>query len=352
MIQLTLGQARGPIASVAGVSGMPVTSALVTAYVNAAVAELMNEGEWPNVVDRWHLTVPDGNVVLPGFLDQLMQINIAGVPQTIASPWWQFVAYGPGTREDQPSQDWGVTWCDERMISDRGEYPVQVALPETGGPWNFRVYTAVDETIVTNGTAATPSCTIQGTGSDGRIIRTQVGMTNGTSWINGEQVELNYAVSYVQTVNQFATISAFTKPVTNGYVKITAWDGTVETVLADYEPGDTTPSYHHYFSQWLNDLVAPTTSCLRVIRARCRKRYVPACEDTDILLVSNVGALQEMVIAQWKRKSDNLESYAAHKQTAVALMTAEANSYRGKSRIPGITFQRGFGVTAGIPKIR
>jgi hypothetical protein len=167
-------------------------------------------------------------------------------------------------------------------------------------------------------------------------------------------VELDSTVDYVQTVNAFSSISVFTKPATNGYVKLTAWDGVTETLLASYAPTDTTPSYHHYFSQWLHDLatVPGSDTLLRVIRARCRKRFVPVVEDTDKMLIGNVPALQEMIIGQFKRKADNLESYMAHKQTAIALMRAEAESYRGKSRVPGLTFQRGYGIGADIPALR
>jgi hypothetical protein len=349
MISATYGDIKAEIADVCGVSAMVVSDARLILRTNAAVRELMNEGEFPGVVDRYHLTVPDGHIVLPSFLDRLMQINIAGCPQTIASPWWQFVAYGPGTREDQLTPEFGRNWIDERMISDRGEYPVQVALPETGGPWRFRIYTAVDENIVTNGSSGPPTCTIQGIDQNGEIARTQISISQ---WFTGERVAMNWAVPYVQTLQEYSAITAFTKPATNGPIKITAWDGTTETTLATYLFSDTTPSYHHYFSQWLNDLMAAKTDPQRVIRARCRKRFVPVTEDTDVMIISNANAIGEMVIAQWKRKSDNLQSYMAHKQTAIDIMKKEALAYRGKARLPGISFQRGFSIGSDLPALR
>jgi hypothetical protein len=278
-----------------------------------------------------------------------MQINIKGVPQTISSPWYQFCAYGPGTPSDSPQAEFNRFWCDERMITDWGEFPVQTTLPETGGPWNFRVYTAVDETVITNGTAVVPACTIQGTDGSGQIVR----LTNGSGvWSNGESVALDSSVAYVQTTTQFSSISAFTKPATNGPVKLTAWDGVTETVLANYLFSDTTPSYHHYFSHWLQTLTRLSDGVHKIVRARCRKRFVPIAEDTDVLIISNLPAIKEMVIAAWKRESDNLESYAGHKQTAISLMNKEAEAYRGKSRIPGLTFQRGFALGSNLASLR
>lgn len=90
----------------------------------------------------------------------------------------------------------------------------------------------------------------------------------------------------------------------------------------------------------------------RIVRARCRKRFVPVAEDTDVLMISNLNALKEMVIAQWKRDSDNIQSYMAHAQTAVQIMKDEALAYRGQSRIPGIQFQRGFALGSNIPALR
>ncbi len=347
MIQQTYGDVKPAIAAVCGASGMSVTDTRLLDRTNLAIQELMNEGDFPNVVDRWHIVAADGNIVLPTFLDRLMQINIRGVPQTIASPWWQFVAYGPGTREDQCGL--GKWWVDEAMISDRGEFPTKVALPETGGPWNLRVYTPVDENIITDGTSAPPVCTIQGLDGNGQIIRTQPDMV---TWVNGEQVALDHSVPYVQTMEQFSAISVFTKPVTNGNIRLTAWDGVTETELSNYLFSDTTPSYHHYFSQWLADLTVASDSPLRVVRARCRKRFVPVVENTDVLIVGNVNALKEMVVAQFKREADNLESYAVHKATAVDIMKKEAMGYRGKSRVPGLTFQRGYAMGSNMPALR
>ena len=341
MIQLTLAEAIPEISRVCGDAGLAVTDAAVVSRINSAVKELMNEGEFPNVVDRWRIVSADGEIVLPTYLDRLFQINVRGIPQTINSPWAQFVAYGPGTTEDQCGYNrW---WTDTATILDRGEWPTKVQLPIADGPWKLRIYTAVDEDV----DSVPPECTIQGTNEDDEFIRTLDG-----TWYNGERLEMDNGVAYTETTAEFKTITAFTKPVTNGYIRMTAWNGTTEVELSNYAPTDTTPSYHHYFSQWLNDLDADSDSPLRVVQARCRKRYVPASEDTDVLIISNLPALSEMVIAQYKRIADDMASYAAHKQTAVDLMRKEALSYRGKSRVPGLTFQRGYPIGSNLPALR
>lgn len=344
MIQRTYGDCKAEIAEICGVSGMSVTDARLLIRANTAQEELSMAGEWPNIVDRWHFIATNGCIVLPTFMDRLLQINIAGCPQTIPSPWYQFSAYGPGTPDDSPLPQFGKCWADQRMIEEIGEFPVQVDLPETGGPWYLQVITNVDET---NG-GPIPVCTIQGIDINGNVIRTQV---NG-QWINGEQVNLDWAPPYVQTVNQFSVITAFTKPATNGNIVLQSFDGTTTTKLSNYLFSDTTPSYHHYFSRWLKQVMQQQSLQNRIVRARCRKRYVAIVEDTDVMMISNVNALAEMVIAQWKRRADNLQSYGAHRQTAIELMKEEANSYRGKTRLPGLTFQRGFGLGSNLAPLR
>ena len=74
-------------------------------------------------------------------------------------------------------------------------------------------------------------------------------------------------------------------------------------------------------------------------------------EDNDTLIIGNVLALQEMMLAQWNRRVPDLDLYVAHKQTAVDLMRKEAAAYLGKSRTPSLTFSRGYPLGA-MPFVR
>jgi hypothetical protein len=60
-----------------------------------------------------------------------------------------------------------------------------------------------------------------------------------------------------------------------------------------------------------------------------------------VLLIGNINALSEMMIAQSKRKAGSLDEYVAHKTTAVDLMKKEALAHNGKSQFPAMTFARG-----------
>ncbi len=131
-------------------------------------------------------------------------------------------------------------------------------------------------------------------------------------------------------------------------MRLTAWNGVNEIELSNYAPFETCPSYHHYFSTWLR-LMQTLNPCCRTIIARCRRRFVPVAQDVDKLTISNLPALRQMVRAIWKRDAGNLDEYIALKTTAVDLLNKEAMSYRGKARIPGFVFGRGFAIGALRP---
>lgn len=341
---------------------MPVTDDRVRVRINLATQELMNEGAFAGVVDRWKIRAVNGKIVLPPQLDMLLEFTVDGVPQTIMSPWAEFVNYGPAMAEDILPRRNGAsifrTWFSMQSgnIYDRGEQPVYTEIPVSDGscscsdvpvgPWTIRQYASVDET-------ADIYSTVQGLDEDGLIVRTQVPTSDGSGmeWINGERIPISNGSSFFESTEHFSKITAYTKPETNSYVRITAWNGTDEVELSNYAPWETTPSYHHYFSPALEALNNQGGDpCLKVVLARCRKRFVEVVEDTDVLIISNVLALKEMVIAQWKREASALDEYAAHKQTAVDIMKKESLAYTGKVRIPALTFQRGgsVGTTAYV----
>lgn len=361
MIQATYGDLKPALAEICGTTGMRVTDARVLELTNRAVQELMNEGAFPGVVDRWKIRAVSGKIVLPPELDMLLEFTIDGFPQTIMSPWAEFVNYGPAMAEDllprfgtQPRVFW---WgLQTGNLYDRGELPVYTPIPVSDGscgdadipvgPWNIRIYASVDET-------AGIYATVQGLDDLGLVVRTQVTDGSGvTSWINGEQIQISNGSSFFESTKTFSKITAVTKPETNGYVRMTAWNGTVEVELSNYAPWETTPSYHHYYSPKLAQLNrVGGTECLRVVLARCRRRFVPVEEDTDVLIISNILALRSMIIAQWKRDANKWDDYQAQKTIAVEIMKKESLAYTGKVRMPALTFQRGAALGT-MPAIR
>lgn len=359
MIRQTLGDVKAEVARVCGTTGMSVTDPRVLVRINEAQQELMNEGNFPGVVDRWHLIATNGRIVLPPHLDMLLEFTESGTPSTIRSPWAEFVAYGPGPAQDLVRG--GRTWygCDGGSLFDRGEVCTKIPLPQiTGGsgcvcdedtkpgPWKLRFY--ADPTTADNVLA-----TVQGLDAAGLVIRTEVPLSNGsgTEWINGEQMQISSGSGYTETTKEFSDVTAVTMQATNGYKRLVAWNGIEELELSNYEPWETTPSYHAYFSPYLESAKDSTNPCCKIVLARARRRFVPVVEDTDVLIISNVLALKAMIIAQWNRDAFNDNEYAAQKLTAIDLMRKESTAYRGKVRSPALTMGRGFSI-GSLPGVR
>lgn len=344
MIQRTYGQVKATIAKACGAAGMQTTDARVLDYTNLAIDELSNEGDFPGVVDRWLFNTHKGLVALPYWCDRLMQITTDGVPKQINSPWYEFVQYGPGQQYDADAQGNPRMWVD--VVMDRGDVATMTPVPLADGPWTLRVYANIDEEV----DGAFPVVNIQGLNADGEVVNT---LSNGTSagegCYVGENLTLVAPPGYVETTSTFSSVTAFIKPRTCGYVRLVAWNGVDEVELASYAPQQTTCSFRQYFVPYVVPDPNDPAPADRVILARCRRRFVPVEQDNDVLIISNVAALREMVIALWKRDSDSWDEYAAHKAVAVDLLRKEATSYLGKARVPSISFQRGFALGSGFP---
>ncbi len=342
MIQRTLGSVRPELSRTAGTTGMSVTDARFIARLNMVQEELMNEQDWPGVVDQWLFKVDQdsGMIAAPYMFDRVMQITVDDIPKIVVSPYFEFYAYGSGITDDYTAYGrQRRCWVD--VAIPKLESPTVKPIPSSdvaAGPWVLRLYCAVDENVL----GVPPTINIQGLDNDGLIIRS---LSDGTAgdYINGINVDLDFSQPYVETTQEFSKITAVIKPSTNGYIKITAWNGVTEYELSNYAFNETVCSYRHYFVGAVSNRGRSGVRD-KVVLARCRRRFVPVAEDNDVLMISNLPALQCGIIAAWKRESGDYEAYQIQKATAVDLLKKEAMAYHGKSRIPSITFQRGYPV--------
>lgn len=340
MVKRSYGQCKSQLAKVCGETGMSVTDPRVLERTNAAIQELIQEGAWPGVVDRWHLifNAATGIVVLPWFLDRLIGVTVNGCPLEIRSPWYEFTAYGPGPQWN-PGESGGSGSVDNNfpngwidVVVDRGEVVTKIPVPAADGPWKIRVYASVDEDT----DEIAPTINLQG------FLNKQAVRTLGDDgWYDGENVAIDFGVPYIESVAEFDSLSGIVKPLTHGTVTIKAWNGTTEVELSDFAYDEINPSYRCYFipALWQADSDNMRDN---VLLARARRRFFDVQEDNDELLIGNLPALKEMLIAVWKREAGNLDEYVAHKQTAVDLMAKEAMQYLGKTRTPSLSFSRGF----------
>lgn len=362
MIQRTYGQVKDFLSTYALNNGVAVDDARLIEYTNRAVRELMNEGDWPGVVDTWYLRYDSatGLLSLPGHMDRLLNVSIDDTPKEIRSPWFEFVQYGPGSVRDEETDTYGNTlgkrqnwtgWLVDRgMACTQYELPIRAedAATQSSAPWHLRVYATVDEDI----DSVSPVLHIDGLDENGHAVRTTP--DSGATWISGENLDIDFSApgGFTESTSAYSWIGAVVKPVTNKAVRLTAWNGTTEIELSRYEWDETTPSYRRYYVPELAKPSAELGLKDRVVRARCRRRFVPVSSDSDVLIIGNELALVEMMIAQWKRQNGNIDEYASHKMVAVDLMRKEAVAHNGRTRTPAISFSKGWGLGSDFNPVR
>lgn len=314
MIKRTLGDVKPELSVYAGSSGMAVTDPRFLARLNRAIEELMNEGDWPGVVDRYRFAIYGGVLTLPSSLNRVMGIALEGEPVEMLSAWYEFSAGGPGENSG---------WTDCAL--DHGESCVfrNVPVPDAH---QLKVTCDFDERV--NGVR--PKIILRGYDENGLWIRSSIG--------DGVEVEINGdgAPLLALTEKRFSHVASVHKPTTRGYVHLHA-STTGAPHLASFAPSETRPSYRQYKIPGL-----PEDKVHRLV-IRAKKRFIPLRVDSDELLISNLSALELMLTALQARAASDIGKYHANRQMAVQLLKKEAESYRGKTVKPAITFSRNFG---------
>jgi len=123
--------------------------------------------------------------------------------------------------------------------------------------------------------------------------------------IKGKDANNNDVTIQVTLANPTATnaqifkgpITFFSKPMTVGNVNLFAVNGVNEEQIGAYEATETTASYHRY--------AVPNEPTINYLDVLCKIRFVPCVYDTDEVIVSNLGALKNMLMSlKWEDEGD------------------------------------------------
>lgn len=124
-----------------------------------------------------------------------------------------------------------------------------------------------------------------------------------------------------------------------GYLKVYAVDVATaeETLIGNYQPNDTNPSYKRYSVPNCN---LNETFTVRTI---CKRQYVPVLFDTDYVVPSNLGALRTALTAIVYEQQNDPGRRDTEMAQAIKLLNDELRSNRGgaamKLRIDPTAFQ-------------
>lgn len=325
---------------------MAVSDPRVMDITNLAVEEILNEGDFPWVVDRLIFRVYNGRIVLPTAYDRVIGMSVEGIPQQINSPWYEVTPgmFGGGGYFDNENGAVGYGgrstlsgWCNDGFTVDRDEVFQFRDIPRDQY-YFLEVSTQFDEDVDDEA----PQILFKGYDAKRSPVTTP---GTGSDWIEGEYI--NLTTTPVRSTSSFSQLSGIVKPITRGevYVYAVGANDGARIHVGTYAPKDESPFYRSY-------RVVGTALCSSsCILARCRKRYAPVTTDNDVVLCGNIPALKKMVQAVWYGDAGEAQKYVLYKAAAVDILKKEAMAYRGKSRVHAISFQRGWPL-GNMPSVR
>jgi len=329
-MRLTLGEAKGELNDVAGISAMDLLDPNLVKVINRAVRELLQSGDYAETVDRYMFKMFDGFLVMPHFLQKPTHITVNKVPREFRNQWFEFLQHGPGQigKEDLI-----------RPVLDRGEIPTFRNIPNTGGPWKIKI----SAEVVEKDDKGKPLVLHLGGHDENEKEIYSTG--NDTMWGRGEDLVISQSAGFMTTSSfNYSSLQTISKPVTRGRIFMDATDGTTEIRIGEFAPAETSPCNRVYLIPGVGDCDADVGSVGLVneidVVIRAKKAFVKAIDDTDVLQVSSVDAIESMMIAQQKRKNQKVQDYTEMRTVAKGLMADSAAHTEHRTKKPFFSVAR------------
>ena len=274
----------------------------IPARVNELCERFFVSGKWKGMLVEATLDAAEGYVTLPRRCESILGITVQKTPRTPFGRWYTFSPGGPGEVDLSAYSgpdvvvDLGDGFCTYKD-SPYESFRVRVKVPN-----------ATDRD---NGNYVI----VKGLDSDGKVVHD----TDGS-----EGLRIDLATSQNTTSQYFSSITAVIKSPTLGYLTLWAVDSSNnETQIGDYEPGETNISYRRY------RVTRGDTSETPVVRALCKRRYVPVVSENDEVIPGNMGALKLGIISLKYEDTNDLERSNEYFTKALSLLNAELREQRG-----------------------
>ena len=234
-------------------------------YLNQCQERITNSGNWKNGYGQVDYQTTTGYITLPRRWESIIGVTRVNYPTGVYPRMVEFMTSGPGYFDD--------TTKDIRDIIDQGDVCTQIVQENPGFP----------------------QFTIADAGDAGKTVRVYGYDTNGDEVFDSSGnagLELTL-VNPTVTGSVEMTVTQVVKEATNGYVTFNVVVDGSPVELSVYEPSETNPIYRRYK---VGTLTArgdgkPWLRCL------CKRRYVPAVAETDLVWPDNLGALKHALIA-------------------------------------------------------
>lgn len=296
------------------VEGLCYTAPKVLKRVNEAVRRLLQSGDYNHTIDQVNLCVENNSIALPREYGAVRLINMDGTPVTVESRNYQFVSNGPG----------GSTWDQLPKLIDVGMFPTFFNVPRGYVVNLWAASTSVED--------QNKSITFRARSSNGAELLSSQGESALSlpiqSWVAGSEGTFSQEItSAMCSDDAVASLSSIELPEDlQGYVSLYAVEMTTQRMwfLSKYHPKELRPGYRRY------RLPLTCTDGI-LVECLCKKTYVPATLLTDILLIQNLDAIKNMVIAIERENKGDVNGSAAYAQIAVGnLQLQQRNESKGE----------------------
>jgi hypothetical protein len=270
-------------------------------YLNLAQERLINSGKWNGTILPVRFHSPSGMITLPRrFLSALAAKWVkddASGPIKIRNGWFSYLT---PISDLWTASYWPRYGYNETFFDDLGDGYATFANP------TFSSFTIKVE--IENSIDASNEVVIKGKDQNNKDVTVIVTLANPIA-----------SISQV-----FSRIDFFQKPITNGAINLYAVSGQSEEQIGSYEATETTASYHRY--------AVPNDPSIDYLDVLCKVRFVPCVNDTDGVIVSNLGALKNMLMSlKWEDEGD-IERSEMYFMKALQLLNGENRETRGGSQ--------------------
>lgn len=254
----------------------------------------MRRGDWVGTVVPIYVCSYGGCIVFSRYVGEVRALKVCNRDVPVKNDYDAFHVFGPDWRNTWRS------WCggDVRMLGSNRS-PVKQDVQGEGRL--IRAYARCNADIG-------KTITIFGTDNNGQALFHFDELGNAV-----EGITLEFAKPFVSTNTYVRHIDRILKDKTQCPVDVYAYNATMDLLepISHYEPSETNPAYAKYA------LNAGCANNLKSLVAMVKLQFIPAENDTDLVLVENLDALADYMQSLRYRKAGDTQSANASEASAI-----------------------------------
>lgn len=315
------------------VLGMCSTDERIAKYANEAIERLLPEGHWWGTTQKFRICATDGCITLPPQIATIERAAVCKIPVPIHDFWFEFLPNGAGVR--------GCDDCWEEA-NYQGQFPAFSDI--IGSNKKLRFICDLSSDVGKQVLAL-------GYDENGNWIRT----IQGGLMLDGELITLAQSPGTTSS-SYFSNITDLQFPDDmDGQTWLYEFNtsNAVLRMIGKYEYWETRPSYARYSFPSITSSCDSSTCKQTSVEMIGKLEFVPVKNDTDYLLIGNIPALKEMMVAinRAENEPDNEKAnniILKGLTIAKSILDRELAHYMGDGRKIGIEVV-GAGVASSDP---